>query len=253
MTENNAITRFFRGMLAKHTLLTRNLPIAIIVLLITTLISNLVFPTAYDWRYMVISALTNAEDNPAGYWILSSAMTLAGILLIPFPGYLQKHLGKICRFTAGIGSFFFVLGVIALILTGILYEGSGIPSRTHENLAAVAFAGLVFGCFFYGFPMMKDRIAKYGGKRQFNFRLFIIGALCLWFAFLGMALSALYVAVVPNNWGWVDIDWIEKGAPVLASFALWEWILYFMLLFYLVLLIEMIPEHVEPLTGPQSS
>jgi hypothetical protein len=51
--------------------------------------------------------------------------------------------------------------------------------------------------------------------------------------------------IVDNDWGWVGIDWIEKGAPVLASFALWEWMLFVFLMVYIVLLISMSPEKIE--------
>jgi hypothetical protein len=243
----NPILRFLQGDLSKSTLLNRIIPITLIVIGVTTLISNLLFPTAYDWRYMVISALTNAEDNPNGFWILSLGMTIAGFLLIPLPGYFQKRLGKICRGTAGFGSFFFLIGIIGLILVGLLYEGMGLPDRTHENLALVAFVGLIFGCFFYGFPILKDRLLKYHGRQQFDMKLFVPGAIMMWVIFFGMAGSALYLEVVPNDWGWVGIDWIGTRAPVLASFALWEWALFIALLVYLVLLIKLIPEKVESL------
>lgn len=172
---------------------------------------------------MVISALTNAEDNPQGFLVLSVAMAVVGVLMIPLPGYFQRRLGKICRGTAAIGTFFYLLGIVGLIAVGVLYEGLGLPNRLHETLAAVAFAGLVFGNFFYGWPMIKDRLAKYHGKRQFNGKLMGIGFTLLWIAFLGMAGSALYLEITPNEWGWVGLDWIGTGAPVLASFAVWEW------------------------------
>jgi len=238
---------FIKGDIPKALIIQKLLPLTLGILGITTLLSNLVFPTAYDWRYMVISALTNAEDNPHGFWILSVGMTICGFLMIPFPGYLQKRFKMICRGTAAIGTFFFTLGIIGLILVGLLYEGMGLPNRTHENLAVVAFLGLVFGIFFYGFPMMKDSIPKYGGHQQFDKKWMIFGFAIMWFAVLGMGISAAYLELVENDWGWVGIEWIELGAPVLASFALWEWTLFICLLTYLVILFKITPDQIIPL------
>jgi succinate dehydrogenase hydrophobic anchor subunit len=247
MEQKNRFVSYLTGNVSKAFLLTRILPIIYLIFGITILISDLLFPTAYDWRYMVISDLISMKDNPVGFIYLSIGMTVVGILLIPFPGYIYRRLKVLCRATSLVGTFFFVLGIIGLIIMSLAFDESKFPSRFHENIAAVAFLGFLFAIFFYGFPMMKDQMAKYHGKHQIDKRLFILGASLLWFGFLGTAISAIYVSAVPNDWGWTGLQWITKGAPVLASFALWEWTTFIFILIYFALLIKMIPEQIEPL------
>ncbi len=244
MARQLTIRAFLRGEVEKKWLLTRLLPAIITIIGLSLLISGLLFPTVYDWRYMVISDLMSATANSPGFMFASGGIAVSGILAIPLVGYLHRRLRVICRFTTSVGTFFLLLGIVGMISVGILYD---VPERTHVYVAAVAFLGLLFCFFFYGFPMLKDRMARFHGRRQFNGRLMAISFAMLWFAFLGTALSALYVEVTPNDWGWTGLDWIEKGAPVLASFALWEWIVLVSLLTNLLLLVAMIPETVQPL------
>lgn len=248
MVKKNLFLRFLTGDVEKDWLLTRIVPLAIMIFVITALISNLMFPSVYDWRYMVISDLTNEEANPQGFLILSLGISFLGVIIIPLPGFIHRRLKLICRGTSTLGTFFFILGIIGFIFMGIIYEGTpGIPSRTHENLAAVGFLGMLIGIFWWGWPMIKDELPRYNGKNQFNKKLQILGAVLLWFAVLGMGSAALYLEVVDNNWGWVGIEWVEMGISPLLSFALWEWLLVIFLLIYLPMLVMMIPVEVQPL------
>lgn len=241
----NKIKSFLNGDLSKELLIKRLIPITMIIMGLSILFSNLLFPEAFDWRYMVISDLTSSTHNPDGFLVLSIGMAICGVLLIPLAGYMHKKLAVICRGTAIIGTLFFYVGIIGLISVGLIYDAPGQPNRLHENLAIVAFAGLLLSIFFWGFPMMK-------GRKQFDTKKMVFAFGMMWFAVLGVALSSLYLEIVPNDWGWVGIDWIEKGAPVLASFALWEWIAFMSLLVYIILLVDMTPEIMEPLRKNKS-
>ncbi len=221
----------------------RLVPVIVAIMAGALFVSNLLFPTVYDWRYMVISDLMSQTDNPLGYIIASLGMSIAGILMIPFLGYYQRRYGKICRGTAGVGTAFLLVGIIGLvsmvtigqILTGV--------DRLHEILGAVSFLGIVFAGMFYNCPILKDRKK---GFKQFNMRLVNSAYLVLWTPVVGMALSAGLLEIIPNDWGWVGIEWIAEGAPVILSFALWEWLLLVSIMIFLVLFVYLTPDDVKP-------
>jgi hypothetical protein len=45
-----------------------------------------------DWRYRMISDLISPRNNPEFHWIPSLGITIAGLLLIPFIGYIHRRL-----------------------------------------------------------------------------------------------------------------------------------------------------------------
>jgi hypothetical protein len=50
------------------------------------------FPQTYYWRYQVISNLLSPCDNPNHYWFAAYGLALAGFLMPPFAGHLQRYL-----------------------------------------------------------------------------------------------------------------------------------------------------------------
>ncbi len=257
MAEQNSIARFFNGTFSKKTMLTRFVPLIIAVLLGTLFVANLMFPTAYDWRFLVISALLSTEDNPGWSALPAIGMTVAGILMIGFLGYYQKKLGKVCRGSAGVGTAFMLIGIIGLIGVGTVGQAAElIPEfhaflvankipKLHEYLAALGFLGVVFAAIFYGCPILKDH-AK--GAKQFNMRQFWAGMLPLLVAVAGLALSSLFNALVysgEGNPGNPDITDADKYSA-LISFAFWEWILFVGVAVYIVSLAILVPEEVKP-------
>ncbi|HME56327.1 MAG TPA: hypothetical protein VKM55_29275 [Candidatus Lokiarchaeia archaeon] len=243
MNVKNGLSAFFQGTITKKTMLTRLIPLILAILGVTIFIANFVFPTAYDWRYMVLSALSEPGDNPAGYLFPTIGMTIAGLLMIPFPGYYQKKLGKICRGSTGVGSFFMIVAIVGMIgLSTISLVVTGIKNF-HEILAGLAFIGIIFAGSFYGCPIIKDN-AK--GAKQFNMRLFRISMIVMWSPVVGMAASALYIAIVNPPWSWTGFSWIAMGVPPWMSFAFWEWLLFVAVLAFVVMLAIMVPENVTP-------
>src|SRR5436305_14964964 len=81
----------------------------------TLAVSASMFPQNYDWRYRVISNLLSPRDNPAHYWLAAIGLALTALLMLPFAGYLRRHLGVIAPRTANISAGTFTAGIIALI------------------------------------------------------------------------------------------------------------------------------------------
>jgi hypothetical protein len=240
---------FLQGKVDKSFLLHKIIPISYVIYIIGILIADLLYPNAFDWRYMVISELGNSASNPQGYYFSVIAGLIMGIMIIPFVGYVYRHLSIICRFTTFIGCLFCAIGLIGLIALGVTTFIPNMPNRTHENLAMTGFAGLILAIFFWGFPLIKDRLKRYHGLRQFNFKLMLLGFISIWSVVLSAGGAALYIEVAKVNWGWVSLDWLTLNPhpPVLASLALWEWAGVFCILLFYFLLIQMMPEEVKPL------
>src|SRR6184192_558226 len=87
------------------------------------------FPKNYDWRYRVISNLLSPRDNPSHYWMAAGGLALTGLLMLPFAGYLRRHLGVIAPRTANISAATFTAGIIALICACFV-----VPQHTHDVL-----------------------------------------------------------------------------------------------------------------------
>lgn len=107
------------------------------------------FPEPYDWRYRVISNLLSPRDNPDYYWIPASGVTLTGLLLLPFAGYLSRHLCAVSVPLARFSKWALLAGISALICAGLVlpqhtHAVFGI-ARLHEILARSAAAGLALG------------------------------------------------------------------------------------------------------------
>src|SRR2546422_8547945 len=75
-------------------------------------VSAWMFPQNYDWRYRVISNLLSPRDNPSHYWMAASGLALTGLLMLPFAGYLRRHLGVIAPRTANIAAGTFTAATI---------------------------------------------------------------------------------------------------------------------------------------------
>src|SRR5207244_8792713 len=85
------------------------------------------FPQNYDWRYRVISNLLSPRDDPSHYWMAASGLALTGLLMLPFAGYLQRHLGVIAPRAANISAGTFTAGIIALIFACFV-----VSQHTHD-------------------------------------------------------------------------------------------------------------------------
>lgn len=121
----------------------------------TLALSAWMFPQSYDWRYRVISNLLSARDNPEHHWLPACGVALAGFFMLPFAGYLKRHLKILSPRVARVSSTAFVLGIIALICTCLIVPQHaravlGIR-RFHEFLARASAGfmaiGMLCGCW----------------------------------------------------------------------------------------------------------
>lgn len=117
--------------------------------------SALMFPQSYDWRYPVISNLLSPRDNPGHYWLPGCGMALSGLLMLPFAGYLQRHLQTASPRVASVSYGAFIAGIVALVCTCLVVpqhtHGVFGVRRMHEFLARSSAAflavGMLCGCW----------------------------------------------------------------------------------------------------------
>ncbi|HMF34697.1 MAG TPA: hypothetical protein VKK79_24960 [Candidatus Lokiarchaeia archaeon] len=233
------------GDFSRRALLNYYLPLFFGLYYLSMFITGMLFPTPYDWRLMPISDLFDVGLNPNGWFIYWRCLIPFGVLHIPLAGYWYRKLQVIGKRTAASGSILFSLAGVGWILLGTF---PNVPTNLtiHMISAGVAAIGYYFALLCFWVIMMKDRLAKYNGKRQFNFRLMNLGTILAWFSIIGMV---SYYLIVPS----AQVEFIE-GADLLAqgysaiySFSLWEWIMYTQFNINIVLLAGMIPETIEPL------
>src|SRR5204862_592868 len=79
------------------------------------------FPQNYDWRYRVISNLLSPRDNPDWYWLAAVGLSLSGVFMLPFAGYLLHSLGMVAPRMAKVTAAAFVLGIISLICASVVF------------------------------------------------------------------------------------------------------------------------------------
>ncbi len=252
MDVKTGVKKFFVGDLTRAFVVRRLLPLLLCLFFGGILLSNLWYPGPYDWRYLTISELMNPILNPAGRVFLSTAMVLCGILLIPVAGYLYRKLHVICLKTAKTGAFFMLMGNTGLILLGFIPDTDELDPY-HQAAAATVACGLIFAFLCSWLIMRKDRQPKYGGKRQFDRRLMVVGIFLMWFVIAGMLLSQGIRFIIYSDLSYTGLDWEAHGLPVLLSIALWEWVFFMAFVGYIALLILMVPETVQPLESRPSA
>ena len=175
------------------------------------------FPSGYDWRYTVISSLASPRDNPHAYGMACAGLAVSGLLLMPFPFFLQKRLEPFApKLTAWAGRLF-LLGAISLTLSALIVPGHyrilGM-GRSHEHLAqicSVAFClslVMYFGVILRLPPSLVWLRVPAGVAVILPVTALVVSRLSLLFAY-EFCSSMVYHAVKVSLW---------------SSLALWEWI-----------------------------
>lgn len=118
----------------------------------TLTLSAWMFPHPYDWRYRVISKLLSPRDNPEHYRLGAIGMSLSGVFMLPFAGYLRHQLRVFAPRMATVTAGAFVLGAIGLICASFVVPQHVHPTlgirRLHELLGhlCAGFFGLAMSC-----------------------------------------------------------------------------------------------------------
>ena len=187
------------------------------------------FPRGYDWRYTVMSSLASPRDNPHAYWIACAGLAISGLLLIPFPFFLQKRLHPFApKLTAWAGKLF-LLGAISLTLSALIVPGHyrilGL-GRTHEHLAQISSVAFCLSLILYFGAILRLPPSLLSLRLAAGFVVILpvtalaVSRLCLFLAY-EFSSSAAYHAVKVSLW---------------SSLAIWEWVGAFCIYLFLGLM-----------------
>src|SRR5271157_697199 len=237
------LKKFFTGDFPREFLLARLMPVLLAFFFGGMLISDLLYPAPYDWRFMTISSLitpgSEPGGNPLGRYYLSAGMIASGVLMVPFAGYLFRKLKVIWRKAARAGAGFMALGCIGIALVGAVPDTAELDP-IHQGNAAITAVGFIFSFLSFWLIMRKDRQLQHGGKRQFDRRAMIAAFTLMWVAILGMLLSQLIRLILQGNLEITDYFYLT-GLPVILSLPLWEWVFFLSIIAYIALLALMVP------------
>lgn len=147
-----SMQRFFAGQVTRTVLLTRLLPLSFASLFGALFVAALFYPTAFDWRVRVISALTSPYANPRGCWLAAFGSMAAMVLIMPFAGYAATRLQVIApRPARPAGAGFALSFILTFLAVGLQLLQPLIGLRwLHGLLAGLAagsfIAGMLCGC-----------------------------------------------------------------------------------------------------------
>ncbi|MGA2411274.1 MAG: hypothetical protein ABSG46_12900 [Candidatus Binataceae bacterium] len=183
------LTAFCTGRLKRRTLLRVFLP-----LILASYFGSLggaisMLPGPFDWRTRAMSKLLYPKNDPKFHALVSAGVAIAGLLMIPFAGYIGRRLRPIAPATAMAGALVFGAGAISLILAALIaWQGF-----LHELFARSA--GLCFGIGLLAFYLGALRgISARQNDRQAWLRLFRIWSLIAPAALLVVILRLLAAA-----------------------------------------------------------
>jgi len=180
------------------------------------------FPPNYDWRYRVISNLLSPRDNPSHYWMAASGLALTGLLMLPFAGYLQRHLGVIAPRAANISAGTFTAGIIALICACFVvpqhtHDVLGVR-RLHELLGRSAAGFLAMGMLCSCWCAWKGR-----GRNLFAAQLFWIWSLVTLLPLVGIFFSESLLLLTRLEPSWATPIHSALRHSVFWHLGFWEW------------------------------
>lgn len=130
---------FCSGRLKQQTLLQIFIPLILLSYFGSLTFAIWMYPGPFDWRSRSMSKLLYPSNNPQFHTIGSVGIAMAGLLTIPFAGFIGRRLRTVSPLPAEIGALAFVAGAISLILSALIV----LNSFLHETFARGA--GICFG------------------------------------------------------------------------------------------------------------
>ena len=183
-------------------------------------------PGPFDWRYKSISKLLYLRTDPqlpALHLLVSMGIAVAGLLMIPFAGYVGRRFRDISPTLARVGAGSFGGSSLILILaaTVVAQPDGGDPHvwSLHEPLARVCGLGLGVGMLAFYFCAAKSWLSS-GDDCTSDNRLFIVWSMIIPVAAFIAALRGLVA---------LRLRWPEPIFRVVQNRALWhlgfwEWV-----------------------------
>jgi len=238
------IADFLSGNLTRRTLLFVSLPLIWFFYFGTLAIVGWLSPEGYDWRRKATSKLLYPRNNPEFHSVASVGIALAGLLMIPFAGYIRRRLRYVSPITTDIGAFAFGAGAICLSLAALIvshpYPGNATFPRLHEIPARSCAFALGAGMLVLWMCALKAYLIAPEGKTLWTGRLLVPWSLLT----LPTIPISLLRMVAHSKLGWPSPIFRALKDPRIWQLGLWEWIgswAVFLFLFSSVLLLPELP------------
>ena len=218
------IIEFLTGKYSGDFLKKRLGPLSIIIFAVFIGISWVLYPD-YNWTQMDISYLGHPEKNIDGWFFWGIGLVLTGIIMFTIAGHINHRLSDIFGIHTKIGTLFFYLSAIGMILLGAIPQGQeDILKNLHIVHAVLAFGGLYLGTWTFCIHMLK--------KEEFRKKA-IIMALLVFGISAGLVLTQIIrILAFPSR---TDVPWI-------LDFSLWEWLLLFGIFGAFIILLFNLPK-----------
>jgi hypothetical protein len=172
--------------------------------------------------------------------------------MIPFAGYLQRHLRWAAPRTASLGAGAFAAGVMALILAGLVVSsprlhGPARLPRLHEMLGRTAGLGIGLGMVLFCWGALKAHGLAPAGKRWYPRKLLVPWTLLTLPPLLGMALSEGLLLRARTPWPWSHAIYSGVRNSLAWHLGFWEWIGSAAVFLFLVSSALFVPEQGNPM------
>jgi hypothetical protein len=173
------------------------------------------FPGPYDWRTRSMSKLLYPRNNPHFHAIVSVGIAVAGLLMIPFAGYIGRRLRVVSPVPAEIGALTFGVGAVSLILGALIV----LQPFLHEMFARGA--GICLGLGMLAFYSCALRgLSVPPDERYAQLPIFLAWSLIVPPALLVLVLRLLAAA----HFQWSNLIYRAIESRSLWHLGFWEWI-----------------------------
>jgi hypothetical protein len=206
---------FSSGRLKQQTLLRVFFPLILASYFGSLTFAIRMFSGPFDWRTKSMSKLLYPRTDPQFHTVVSVGLAAAGLLMIPFGGYIGRRLRVISPMPTQIGALAFGAGAISLILGALI-----VFQPFHEMFARGA--GICLGLGILAFYLCALRgLSVPPNERHTRLRLFLAWSLIVPPALLVVVLRLLAGA----QFQWSNPLYRALENRSLWHLGFWEWII----------------------------
>lgn len=232
---------FCSGRLPQRTLLRTFFPLILVSYFGSLILAIWLFPGPFDWRTKSMSKLLYPRNNPQFHAIGSVGLVVAGLLMIPFAGYIARRLRLNAPLLAQFGAVAFGAGSVSLILASAI-----VFQPVHEVFARGAGIGLGLGILAFYWCALKGRSLTSGGKPPRR-RLILTWSM--------IVLPALIVVMLRLLVG-AHLQWSNPIYRILENRSIWhlgfwEWIISVEVFLFMLGATLFLPKDLKPLGNGQ--
>ncbi|MCP4764296.1 MAG: hypothetical protein GY870_21155 [archaeon] len=223
-------------------------PLMVISTFSCLLIARIMWPSdvePFSDAWETISGLGNIEINIPGFIFFQISMVSLGVGIFTTFLYVHSRLKEKSKILNFFGAFCMLIGSLGIILTGLIPAGI-IESieKSHEITAGLGFLGVLFASFFY-FWAIKRNLEVYNHKLLNNITVIWWIGIILTIISYTMAELIIKPQILIDqgiDLGWYGPEWGDAGVSIFYSFALWERVMFMIVIIYLGSLGYIIPD-----------